>query len=462
MKVKLLNYATALGVFFAFIQQSIVAVSIIIIANLSESIATGSGFILWLCLYGISLTVVYIPTTLVNYFFNKAKYITYEDYIITFADQTIGQIEHFFSSNSREKEEAYFTHEAWMIIDEDYDFLKDMAHLVFNIVLSVLILSYLINKALIIAYALAIPLTVICILCLKHLVEKRSDAAQKNRSRLMQMLSPGWDTILIGNVHNLSVWKSSFRKKCSESADATRKLDLTLDLSAFGMVVISAAPVLVVIGFSFYDAVGDIALLTLLVATTPRQLGTVQYLSDAINLFVNLNDKIRRTRQLSENLSLEMRPATSGKITWNSIYLTSKDGRFKLNGFEDLLIHTNNYSNGRYTITGDNGSGKTTVLAKLKLDLKNKAYLLPNKSKMFFFNDLEQKEASAGEKTSENLHEIFSNLRSDGVTVLLLDEWSANLDLDNFRKLSKTIDEVSRDFCVIEVVHKLASNHVED
>lgn len=462
MKVKFLNYSTVLGMFFALIQQSMVAGSIIIVANLSQSIITGTGFLLWLILFAISLTVVYIPTTLVNYFFNKAKYITYERYLSTFAERTVGQVEHFFSSNSSEQEEAYFTHEAWMIIDEDYDFIKDMAHLVFNIILSVIILSYLINMTLILAYALAIPLTVMCILCLRRLVETRSDSAQISRSRLMQTLSPGWDTILIGNVHNLSVWKNNFHIKCNESGKAKRRLDLTLDLSAFGMVVISATPVLIVIALSFFNAVGNIPLLTLLVATTPRQLGTVQYLSDAINLFVNLNDKIRRTRQLSANLSLETQPTNSGKITWNNIYLKSKDGTFRLRDFEDMFAYTNSYSNGRYTITGENGSGKTTLLAKVKLDLKDKAYLYPSKSKMLFNNDLEQREFSAGEKSAANLHEILSSLRSDGVTVLLLDEWSANLDSDNIKRLNKTIDEVSKEFCVIEVIHKFVPSLSDD
>lgn len=454
MKVRFLNYATILGILFALIQQVIVAGSIIIISNLSQSIVTGSGFILWLCLFALSLTVVYIPTGLTNYFFNKAKYITYGDYINTFSGRAVGRVEHFLSGSFREKSESYFTHEAWMIIEEDYDYLKDTAHLVFNIVLSVSAFSYLISIDLLFAYASSIPLTVICVLFLKRIVEKQSDAAQTGKNRLMQLLGAGWDTILIGNKYNLSIWKRTFSKKCDDSSKAKRKLDLTLDLSAFVMVIICAAPVIVVIALTYIRAAGNISMLTLLIATTSKQLGTVQYLSDAISQFVNLSDKIRRTRQLSAYLSLDVQAASLGTITWNSITLQSRTGRISLNSIDDLRLGTNNYDIGRYTITGDNGSGKTTLLAMAKLALKEKAYFLPNKSKLFFESDLSQKEFSAGEKAIENLREILSHLHEDGVSVLLLDEWSANLDAKRVKSVNAIIEKIADEFCVIEVVHK--------
>lgn len=458
MKVKFFNYSTIIGMFFALVEQVMVAGSIIIIAELSKSIETGTGFLIWLVLYALSLTVVYIPTTFVNFFFNKAKYITYEHYIITFSDRACGLVSHFFSNDSSSNQESYFTHEAWMIIEEDYDFLKDMSQLLFNIVLSVAVLSYLIDKSLLIAYAVAVPLTFLCVLALKRLVSERSDTAQSNRSKLMQTLASGWDTILIGNKHNVSIWKSNFQAKCDKSSKAARGLDLTLDISAFVMVIICAAPVVMVIARSLYDAIGNISMMTLLVATIPRQLGTIQYLSEAINLFVNLSDKARRTKQLSNNLSLESLEASRGEISWDSICLESNDGMFKLKNFEDLYNHTDNFSRGRYTLTGDNGSGKTTILANIKRKLKDKAYLMPSKSKMIFCSDLEQKEFSAGEKAKDNLFEIFSSLHKDGVSVLLLDEWGANLDLGNKKRVDKVIDELSSEFCIIEVVHRDAVN----
>ena len=456
MKATFLNYATVLGIFFAFIQQAMVAGSIVIIAKLTQSVAAGSDFILWLCLFAASLTLVYVPTAFVNYFFNKAKYITFEGYVALFSQRTAGRVEHFLSAASSEEKEAYFTHEAWLVIDEDYEFLKNMAHLVFNIILSVAVLSYLISTALLAAYALAVPLTFVCIAALKKPIEKRSDAAQISRSRLMQTLTSGWDTILIGNLHNLAVWKTHFCARSAAADKAKRGQDLMLDFAAFGMVIISAAPVLIVIAQSFFAAVGNIPLLTLLVATIPRQLSTIQYLSDAISLFVNLSDKVRRTRQLSVSLSLENASAAVGKITWKSIRLAAQGRECVLDCFEDLRKYTDGYANGRYTITGDNGSGKTTILGKAKQELKERACFLPNKSKMLFENDLGQKEFSAGEKLAANLQEILPNLQADSVTVLLLDEWSANLDAANIKRIDKLIQNASEHFCIIEVVHRLS------
>ena len=171
------------------------------------------------------------------------------------------------------------------------------------------------------------------------------------------------------------------------------------------------------------------------------------------------NDKIRRTKKLSDNLNFDKESFNAGKISWGKIFITSKKtDTLPIYNFNDLTASTNNFKKGRYTITGDNGSGKTTLLAEIKTQLSDNAYILPSQSKMMFLNGLSGREFSTGEKTAENLNEIASNINNIGITVLLLDEWNANLDKENINNLNKIIDDISLNICVIEVVHNNLGN----
>jgi ABC-type bacteriocin/lantibiotic exporter with double-glycine peptidase domain len=271
---------------------------------------------------------------------------------------------------------------------------------------------------------------------------------------MLQTLNSGWDTILTGNIWNVTFWKSNFMNKSIISDKNQRRLTLDIDIASTITLFVSALPILIVLFMSFSDAVGDAQKLAVLVATTPRQITTIQHLSDVIGLFINLNDKIRRTKQVSVQLNFSEPLSSQGKISWGNLMLTRATERNPLNKFDDLITYTNNFSKGRYTITGDNGSGKTTLLAEIKVKLGDKAYILPSQSKMMFLNEINQKEFSTGEKMIENLKEIAQNVSKTNVSVLLLDEWNANLDGDNMNNINKTIDEISCDFCVLEVLHR--------
>jgi len=413
---------------------------------------SGYGYMLWLVLFVISLSVVYIPTMLTNYFFNKALYTTYGEYILNFSKQAYNHPNCYFNSRFREEKESYFTHEAWLIIREVNQFIMDALSIFFNVFLNVLVLSMFLDWAFLAAYVIAVPLSLVCILLSKSRLQKKSDAMQKSRSEMMQSLGSGWDTILIGNKWNMSLWRDKFVSRWGIADKAQRKLTLEIDAMSLITLVVSALPILAVLFMSFMRAQGDAAMLAMLVATAPRQVLTIQYLSDIIGLFVKLGDKVRRTKRLSENLVFdETSREIGGKITWGSVYIEET----AIHSYDDLNLLTNKFKSGRYTITGDNGTGKTTLLTMIKAELGDSAYLLPSQSKMTFFSEVQQREFSTGEKTLENLREISNNVCDGEVTVLLLDEWNANLDKENIRQIDLEIDELSTVACVIEVLHKV-------
>ena len=114
---------------------------------------------------------------------------------------------------------------------------------------------------------------------------------------------------------------------------------------------------------------------------------------------------------------------------------------------DDLLKYSN--QSGRFTIRGENGSGKSTTLMLIKKALAKKAFFLPTHSQLSFLS--ENNRYSTGESLKKRLEEILEQVEAD---VLLLDEWDANLDSENRARLSELIDELSRKKCVIEVCHR--------
>ena len=103
---------------------------------------------------------------------------------------------------------------------------------------------------------------------------------------------------------------------------------------------------------------------------------------------------------------------------------------------------------------GDNASGKSSLLAQLKEKLKDKAYLLSSDSNLYFNFDKENLQASTGQRIISVFDEIIFSEEFDNIEALLLDEINANLDKKNSKIIREKILEISKNKCVIEVVHK--------
>jgi len=446
-----------LGVLFIAVQQSVVASSTALIARLTNEIMSDGNYMLWLILFVVSLTIVYIPTTLTNYFINKAKFITFRKYISDFSGRAYNNPGYYFNRNFREKKEPYFTHEAWMIIQENYVFIVDILSIFLNVFLNVLVLSIYLDWAFLLSYLFAVPLSAVCVLISKARLQRKSDSMQKSRNDMMQILNQGWDTVLIGNKWNMKHWKRRFFERSKSADDNQRSLALEIDLMSLITLIVSAIPILIVLFMSFMRASGNIQMLALLIATAPRQVITIQYLSDIVGLFVNLNDKVRRTKQLSANLDFENTDSKiGGIISWGKIFIEKDGDKQILESIDSLNKATNSYSIGRFIITGGNGCGKTTLLSKIKEKFGDNAFLLPNQSKMAFEHDEQQKEYSTGERTIKNLNELSEKVCNGDkeISVLLLDEWNANLDKGNTELINFGINSLSEKICIIEVLHR--------
>jgi ABC-type transport system involved in cytochrome bd biosynthesis fused ATPase/permease subunit len=105
---------------------------------------------------------------------------------------------------------------------------------------------------------------------------------------------------------------------------------------------------------------------------------------------------------------------------------------------------------GRFTITGDNGSGKSAALLALKKEYGATCFLLPtDHSELAWGNDC--RSLSTGQRLVEHLKEI---LKLESIRYILLDEWDANLDTSNTQQIDSILSDLSAQKIIIEVRHK--------
>ena len=135
---------------------------------------------------------------------------------------------------------------------------------------------------------------------------------------------------------------------------------------------------------------------------------------------------------------------------------------------------------GRINVRGGNGSGKSTMLAALKAEIKNRAYYWPTTDRLAFKfaegiepEGIEEREHrsrtagrggrdrtaasrkklgfSSGERQLKSLQEI---MRFTDASIYLLDEWDANLDTKIARRPTSWSQSSRKRARVIEISHR--------
>lgn len=104
---------------------------------------------------------------------------------------------------------------------------------------------------------------------------------------------------------------------------------------------------------------------------------------------------------------------------------------------------------GRITIRGGNGSGKSTLMNYIKHS-NNESIYIPCYHHLYF-SSTKDKNLSTGELMKNILMEL-KHLQNG--SILLLDEWDANLDQEAITELDEMIQMMSETSLIIEVRHR--------
>jgi hypothetical protein len=439
------------SLFFTFIQQLIVASSTLWIIKLSEAAITGENIILWLTLFIGSLFIVYIPSSLASCFRSYAQFDAFQKYINCFQDAFQGQTRLLSNVELKNAKEPYFTNEAWLVIGESTRFISDWFSIILNVLCNITILGFALHKAFLVAYAATIPLVALCILSSARYIKELSSTAQGRRTQFMQILKPGWDSIITGNAWNINIWRERFRNAFGFARHSAFHSTLFLEVISTLAMIVSLIPVIGTLWVLLMQNLHNPTILAPLIATLPRQVLSIQYISDIVTYATHWHSLVAKLTGLETALE-RPHPLENyyGKINSHHISAERQQKNEIISSLEHLTSLSENFSPGRITIRGSNGSGKSCLLALIKEHFHDEAFLLPSHSELLFRATLDRT-LSAGEKMLACLEEIQSNIKT---RCILLDEWDANLDAENLQTVSQKIDSLAERYCVIEVRHR--------
>jgi len=183
-----------------------------------------------------------------------------------------------------------------------------------------------------------------------------------------------------------------------------------------------------------------------LVAMLPRSLqvfGSIHSLSIYFSQFLLVRAKMKNLHSFVSKLDKHDRLSS---MNLDHIKIEEHHSSYAVKPCELLdQLKNGSITVGRYLLSGSNGSGKSSYLKKIKAAAKDSILMTPEAQFINLDNNL-----STGEL---RLLQIEKALCSPP-PIVMLDEWDANLDLDNVSRFNAILDSAAKKIVVIESRHK--------
>jgi ABC-type multidrug transport system fused ATPase/permease subunit len=400
-------------------------------------------------------------------------------YMQRFARDNRHQTRLLHEKGTREVVEPFLTGETFHIFFQLVYELEADLKLAFHLVFNTAVLGSEIDTSFPIAYGLAFAFLITLQIMLRKPIARAFLENQRQTNRMTAQGYTAWDNVFAGNRYNLRLWLAGFKVRLRDALRAqiwaimTRE-GLSSASGIIGLAIIFAAIVLVAVRNS-----GDTEILVILAATLPRQ---IEMTKDMYSLASGWNDMVAiwaRMGGVVDSMRPNADPDYGSRIKYDWLILREGDQTHQVSSLEDALKLVYSKPNGRINVRGRNGSGKSTVLAALKAEIKNRAYYWPTTDRLAFqFAEGVDPEGvaeeeidpelleeageaaspkpkkigfSSGERQLRSLQEIA---RFTDAQVYLFDEWDANLDTQNRAAADALVAKLAERARVIEISHR--------
>jgi hypothetical protein len=435
-----------------FIQQLIVASSTILIVLLSETIIEKKDFSIYLLLFIASLILVYIPGIIASFFTEQVRFKAFNHFIQDFVQVQKGHASLYNNKTYRKNHEPMLTNEGEVVINEITSLFHDWLALFLNTSLSIIALGLVVNSSLICGYFLGAVLFIIIVYLTKNKLQHLALVAQNEQKDMTHVLLTGWDNILINNHYNVSLWKNLFKIAWLDCKTTVISYQLWSNAISSAAMVAALIPVLSITIWLFITNLHNEIVLAVLVVTLPRQIQLIQNVFQIFDYALHWSGLQGKIGGLLQSLTppIDLN-SVEERIDWQKLFLKDKEETIQFHSIEALTQYMKTSSQGRLTVLGENGAGKSSLLCALKEVYEDQAQYLSPMSTLCFLQSHDCN-LSTGQRMMSWLQEIQNE---PARKVLLLDEWDANLDKTNKEKYSAIIDCLAQSTLVLEVRHNL-------
>ena len=430
-----------MALLFLLIQQVIVASSTYFIARLAQSLTEDSISVLYMVLFAFSLVVVYVPAYFCVTNTERAKYDAHKLYNDTFHTVFLGKTYLLSSDELQSAATTTLAQESNYTLETVIDSIFDISALVLNVLFNVLVIAWFLDGTLLLGYAVGIIFASVFVHFRRHALKTAAKTDQQSRLNLTAKLFDSWDNVVIFNKHNYTLYNNIVQKSFATAKNNSVKSTSIQHInSSLGMIILML-PVFVVTGFIFNKNWNDAATMAVLIATLPRQIQLLQM----CYALIGYHTSIGVIKTMLDGILEILRPTAVNLDN----YIQAEQIRVKQTG--EVFDSTQLPKQGRVTLMGNNGVGKSCMLLKLKNHYQEQAYYLPAKHNLYFNYKTDQThKGSTGQQLIKQIQEIRED---DQSTVVMLDEWDAHLDKENTQIIDQYLDELAQTRLVMDVRH---------
>lgn len=439
------------------IQQIIEASSTIWLVMLMKSITEGRDFFPYLYLYLATLAVPYLPGCIALIFKTHWKQEAQRNFIKAFVTANRNNVGEWNNKALKEEKLSMLTTEGPIAIHALIDYVWDLSSYVLSVIFNIMALSVVVEPLFIPAYMISVICVVIIMKWQRRTQRTLTQRALSARVELCQSLLAAWDNVLLGNSYNFHLWEDRTTQRVNRCLQRNIELERFDQILAISVAIITSLPSMAIVLYYAWAHRGNLVELSAFIVILPLLFMILSYTYQTLSLAFRWG--MHKSKLIAIYKAIQGNKNTHAvmekKVKWAKIIASlspnhenlSKAYPRPMESHGDLLDQTR--CNGRVTLRGENGSGKSTALLLLKNSLAGKAFLLPTHNQLSFSSETNR--YSTGESLRKRLVEILEKVDA---SVLLLDEWDANLDKENQEILSSLIDELSVKKCVIEVRHR--------
>jgi ABC-type multidrug transport system fused ATPase/permease subunit len=410
----------------------------------------------------------------------RAGFGSFGKYMQRFARDNRHQTKLLAERDTREIVEPFLTGETFHIFFQlTYEIEADLKlalHLLFNTI----VIGSEIDGSFPVAYGFAFVILIVMQIMLRKPVARAFLENQRMTNRMTAQGYTAWDNVFAGNRYNLRLWLAGFKQRLREALRAQIWAIMTREGLSSASGILGLGIIFVAIVMVAVRNTGDMEVLVVLAATLPRQ---IEMTKDMYSLASGWNDMVAVWARLGgvvDSMRPDADPNYDARIKYDWLILREGDEVHHVSSLQDALKLVYSKPTGRINVRGRNGSGKSTVLAALKSEIKNRAYYWPTTDRLAFQfaegvnpEGIEEEgidaelleEAgetapppppkklgfSSGERQLKSLQEITHFTEA---AVYLFDEWDANLDTNNRALADELVAKLAQRARVIEISHR--------
>ena len=444
-----------------------------LVINAGRRVAVGEFLVTDLVWILTAQSTSYVVGVISWIFAERAGYRGFGKFMLRFARENRHKVTLLNEKPSREQVEPFLTGETFQCFFNVMYELEFALKLFLGLVFNALVLGAEIDPSLPFAYVGAFGTLLLMQWVLQKPIAHAYLENQRMNNRITAQGYTAWDNIFSGNSYNLRLWLAGFKTRLREGLVVQIRAIVAREGMSAMSGIVSLAIVFATITMVAMRNVGDTVLLVGLATTLPRQIEMtyeLHLLASGWNDFIAI---WTRFGGVAANMSPQPDADFDARIKYDRLVLREGDHANVVSSLGDALRVVLAQPNGRINVRGGNGTGKSSLLASLKTELKKRAYYWPTTDRLAFqFTggvvpvDVEGDDEdeivveetmdkklgfSSGERQLKSLEEIVN---ATAAQVYLLDEWDANLDAANKAKADTLVDELAARARVVEISHR--------